>query len=269
MYSRVAKILKTFRIVQTLVDRRAYARFCSKEGFASHYGVFDSFGEARKRVPLSREFNQDELADEYMENRINRLFPYDYPVLYWLSRAFLEGYTSVFDIGGSVGVHYHAYQKVLNYPDNMSWLVFETPEIARVGRKIATLRGSSQLMFTDCFETTKIKAGVWISAGALQYIEDAHPSRLLADCVTPPSYIILNKIPVYNGEEFVTAQNIGNNSYAPTYVYNRSKLINEIESIGYRLLDSWDVLERSFYLPGHPEKSFSCFSGMCFRSIWC
>jgi putative methyltransferase (TIGR04325 family) len=267
MYSSVKKFVKALPIIRTYIDHRRFAHFCSQEGFASHYGVFDSFNQARERCPPSREFNQRQLTDEYVKIRTQQLFTYDYAVIFWLDKAFSENSTTIFDIGGSVGVHYHAYKQVLDYPLKTTWSVFETPEVVKVGREIATRTGSLQLVFTDSLEMSQVEADIWISAGALHYIEDARPCRLLANCKKRPIHIIFNKLPVYSGEDFVTAQNIGNSSYAPAYVYNRSKFVNEIESMGYKLLDSWDVHERTFYLPGHPEKSFGNYSGMYFKAL--
>ena len=267
MYKSVKNFVKALPFMRTYIDRRDYAHFLSQEGFASHYGVFDDFTQAREMLPLSREFNQRELTDEYEKIRTQQLFTYDYAVIFYLAKAFAENSTTIFDIGGSVGVHYHAYKKVLDYPLKMTWQVFETPEVVQVGREIATRKGSLQLLFTDSLEMSQVESDIWISAGALQYIEDARPCRLLANCKKRPTHIIFNKLPVYSGEDFVTAQNIGNSSYAPAYVYNRSRFVNEIESMGYKLLDSWGVHERTFYLPGHPEKSFGSFSGMYFKAL--
>ena len=269
MYSFSKKFVKDLPLIRTWIDKRRYKRFCSKEGFASFYGVFDSFTNARSKCPTSQEFNHRNLADDYANSRIKQLFNYDYPAIFWLNKAFSENATGVFDIGGSVGVHYYAYQQILDYPVKMNWVIFETPEVVRVGHEIATLMGGdkSQLFFTDSLEINRVKADIWFCAGALQYIENAHPCRLLVNCGKRPTYIILNKLPVYNGEDFVVAQNIGNNSYAPAYVYNRSRLVSEFESMGYKLLDSWKVLEYNFYLPGYPEKSFDNLSGMAFKAM--
>jgi len=208
MHSSVKNFVKALPIMRTYVDRRRYAHFSSKEGFASHYGVFDSFAQAREMCPPSREFNQRELTDEYVNIRTKQVFTYDYPVIFWLHNAFAENSTTIFDIGGSVGVHYHAYKQVLDYPLRTTWLVFETPEVVQVGREIATRMGSLQLSFTDSLDMSQVEADIWISAGALHYIEDARPRRLLANCRKCPTHIIINKLPVYSGEDFVTAQNM-------------------------------------------------------------
>jgi len=262
----LAEPLKRQRSILRWRERRHLAYFLSEAGFASFYGVFRSFSEARDSLPKTREHNQRALAAGYVDVRCHRVFCYDYPVIYWLSEAFRIGATSVFDIGGSVGVHYHAYKQVLAYPQSLTWQVCDVPDIAQVGRELAAGSGATQLTFTETLDTGSVQADVWISAGAIHYIEDARPSSLLTTCKHRPGHLILNKLPLYEGSDFVSAQNIGENSFAPQYVYNRQRFITDIECLGYRLVDAWEVPECKFYLPGHPEKSFTTFSGLYFRA---
>ena len=72
---------------------------------------------------------------------------------------------------------------------------------------------------------------------------------------------------MYDGEDYVTAQNIGAGCFAPMHVYNRQRLISEIEVLGYALCDEWQVPERSLYLPGFPERCIPAHSGLYFRML--
>jgi len=256
--------LKNLGVVQRWRDRHHYEQFLSR--FASFYGVFDDFEDARRALPPSREFDQRALTEEYETVRCHRIFNYDYPVLYWLQKAFRQGARSVLDLGGSVGVHYFGYRRLLDYPAQLRWTVSEVPEVCEVGRGIAAREQVAALEFSDTLDPVRIDADIWLSCGALQYIEHGQPERLLATCARRPGHIIFNKLPLYAGEDFVTAQNVGERSYAPTYVYNDARFIAAVERVGYRLVDRWDVQERSFYLPGHPERSFKSFSGLYFSA---
>jgi putative methyltransferase (TIGR04325 family) len=259
--------LKSFAIACWIREKFQRMRFLSKKSLFTYYGVFESFEDARKNLPATEEFNKRQLAEEYVTVRMNRIFTYDYPVMYWLAGAFASGATSVFDLGGSVGVHFHSYRKFMHYPDKLRWIVCETPEISQVGRELAETRGMSEIVFVDRLEPSRIKCNIWICAGALQYIENGRPKELLKACASRPEHIILNKLPLYDGDDFVVAQNIGEGCFAPAYVYGKSRFIEEIESMGYMLMDLWDVPERDLYVPGVPEKSFSSFSGLYFRRI--
>ena len=261
----VRRALLSLPILRRVRDRRHYAHFLSERGFASFYGVFPSFEEARRRLPKSEEFNERDLAAEYVDVRTHRIFAYDYPVMYWLREAFGSGSASIFDLGGSVGVHFHAYRPYLPYPTNLRWEVCETPEIAKVGRELAERFGASNLTFVDSLNPHELNADIWLSAGALQYVEGCHLGSLIQTCQRRPAHIILNKVPLYDGEDFVTVQNVGGGCYAPSYVYNKPKLIQDVRSCGYDLVSSWSTPERAFYLPGHPERSFESFSGLYFK----
>lgn len=258
-------LLMSLAIARRIRKKFHRMRFLSKNGLFTYYGVFESFEDARKNLPATEEFNKRQLAEEYVTVRANRIFTYDYPVMYWLAGAFASGATSVFDLGGSVGVHFHSYRKFMSYPDKLSWIVCEVPEISQVGRELAEKRGTSEIAFVDGLEPSRIKANIWICAGALQYIENGRPKELLKACASLPEHIILNKVPLYDGDDFVVAQNIGEGCFAPAYVYGKGRFIEEIESLGYALMDLWDVPERDLYVPGAPEKSFHYFSGLYFR----
>jgi putative methyltransferase (TIGR04325 family) len=95
-------------------------------------------------------------------------------------------------------------------------------------------------------------------------MEEGRPGELLRRCAALPAHVVLNKLPLYPGDDFVCTQNIGHGCFAPLRVFNRERFVRGIEALGYVLRDEWDVHERSLYLPGYPERSFSAFSGLYF-----
>lgn len=254
--------IKTLPLVREWRDRRFGRRFLSPSGFKSHYGVFASFAEARAFLPPSKEFNHAALAQEYIDERSKKIYGFDYPVIHWMGTAFRAGARSVFDIGGAIGTHYYSYQKVMEFPPGLVWRVAEVPEVVELGRQYAQRMGAAGLEFTASLDPP-LAADIWLSAGAIHYIEDARPSDLLARCPQPPAHFILNKLPLYDGEDFVSAQNLGDGCFAPHHVYNRRRLIADVEARGYRLVDAWDVHERQLRLPD-PRRSFARYSGLYF-----
>lgn len=50
-------------------------------------------------------------------------------------------------------------------------------------------------------------------------------------------------------------------------VYDRRRLINEVEALGYVLCDEWQVPECSLYLPGFPERCIPAYRGLYFRLL--
>ena len=270
-HASAAQIMR--ELLEGPVTRSALVRwrrqqFLAKDGFGFYFGLFDSFAAARAWLPPNSEFNNDALATEYIEVRTRQVFAYDYPVMWWLDRAFRHGARSVLDIGGSVGVHSYAYRLYIDMPAEVTWRVVEVPAIVSIGRKLAAERGATELCFTDDLDEalSSASAEIWISAGALQYMEDARPSDLLKRSKEMPMHLLLNKLPLYEGDDFVTTQNIGEGCFAPMHVFNRDRLIRAVEALGYTLRDRWAVHERSLYLPGYPERSFPSFTGLYFAA---
>lgn len=268
-------LLNAVRVVRRLFDgpvarpallQSKLGHFLSGEGRGIYHGVFATFAEARAWLPRSTEFDHAPLAAEYIDIRSRKVFPYDYPVLLWLLRAFQGGATTVLDIGGSVGVHYYAYRRYIEVPTTMAWHVVEVPTMVAIGRNLSTTSAATALSFTEDLAQAVMSSNsdIWISAGALQYMDDARPRQLLERCVVRPRHILLNKLPLYHGDDFVTTQNIGSGSFAPLHVFNRRRYIQEFEALGYTLWDKWLVPELSLYLPGHPERSLPSFTGLYF-----
>lgn len=240
--------------------------FLSEGGAAFYFGVFDSFASARRWLPASSEFNADALQKEYVEVRTRRIFAYDYPVMWWLSSAFQDGAQSILDIGGSVGVHYYAYLPFIDMPETLCWSIIDVPAVVAMGRTLAAVRKAPALEFSSNMAETlsRASADVLISAGALQYMDNGGAANLIEHMAQRPTRVILNKLPLYDGEDFVTTQNLGKGCFAPVHVFNRRNFISSIEAQGYSLRDEWSVHERALYLPGFPERSFSHFTGLYF-----
>lgn len=261
------------RIKDKPLVRPAYLRwkrgqFLSPDGYCAYFGVFDSFVAARAWLPPNPEFDHAPLAAPYVDVVSKKVFPYDYPVMRWLERALNVGSTSVLDIGGSVGVHYYAYQPYIDMPSALSWHVIEVPAMVAIGRDLARTTGAAALTFSDQLDEAIASRAddIWISAGAIQYMEHGRPDRLLRNSRLPPTHVLLNKVPLYNGPDFVTTQNIGNGAYTPVHVYNGARFVEDIEALGYVLRDRWEVPDRSLHVPGHPERMCPHFTGLYFAS---
>lgn len=268
-------LLKTVRAVRRMLGgplvrpvrvRLKRQLFLSNEGAGSYYGVFGSFADARAWLPRSNEFDHAPLATPYIEIRCRMVFPYDYPVMWWLERAFRGGAIHVLDFGGSVGVHYYAYRRYIDMPAALAWRVVELPTMVSIGRSLAATNAATALSFVEDLPQAVMAADsdIWLSAGAIHYMEDARPGRLLERCAVRPKHILLNKLPLYGGEDFVTSQNIGEGSFAPLHVFNRRRFIREIEEVGYTLWDKWAVPERTLYLTGDSTRTLPSFTGLYF-----
>ena len=248
--------------VKILRHRR---RFLTPHGGGTHCGVFSSFAHARQWLPKSPEFDTDEYSKEYIEIRRSKIYPFDYPVIFWLRTAFENGASSIFDVGGSVGVHYYSYRNYLDYPDGLQWKVMDLPRAVRQGRELAARESATRLTFTDELDPADVGADILMSAGAIEFLETTGLDWMLASAARKPRHILLNKVPLYDGERFVSTHNLGGGAYAPHHVFNAREFVESVERHGYVLADRWKVPERSMILPDHPQRSFDAYSGLYFR----
>jgi putative methyltransferase (TIGR04325 family) len=237
-------------------------------------GIYSSFAEAMKAVPekksagynqpiVSQHHDQDQsTAQLTARSEIGTFHSIDYPIVLWLKSAFSDSST-VFDMGGNVGLAYYAYHKFLNYPNDLQWLVCELPEMVKVGKDIAIQKDSKNLSFTTDFSKAE-GSEIFLTCGTLQYLEATLP-ELIKPLQTKPKHLLINHVPFYDGESFTTLQNIGY-AYCPYKIQNRTEFINALTSLGYRLIDSWEI-QRSFSIPFHPERHVPNYHGFYLRLI--
>jgi len=256
---------RKWRLVREFVQKRRLSFFRTPRAGGLHCGKFESFAQARAWLPKSPEFDNASISDEYIHDRTRRIFPFDYPTLFWLREAFEAGATSVFDIGGSVGSQYYAYQQYLTLPEGIRWRVSELPVVCRLGRELAAREGARAIEFTDSLDTSSTDEDVWMAAGVLEFFESTPLPDLLSRARRKPSHVLLNKLPLCEGEAFVSTQNVGSGSYVPHHVFNRRQFISAVEACGYVLKDAWAVPERVFEDPLNPERNFDEYSGLYFR----
>ena len=227
-------------------------------------GVYADFAEAARAAPRSRPLGYDrpEMAGLY-RGGLDRLNPHDYPVLFWMRHA-IEHASRVFDFGGHVGVSYYGYEHYLNYPDTLTWTVYDVPAVTRDGTELAHRNGQPRLRFT-----TQIKdadgADILLAAGSLQYVEDGFLHRALAELRDKPRHIIIQRIPLHDHRSFVTLQATGP-AFCPYNVAHRQTFIADLTAIGYELVDSW-TCDRSLEIPFHPECHVPNYSGLYLKRI--
>jgi putative methyltransferase (TIGR04325 family) len=241
-----------------------YERRFTHEGTGCFRGVFPTFAEADASAPSTkpRGFDHSQYALEFADRR-SRIFSFDYPMLFWLGKI-LRPRFSIFDYGGHLGTHFYAYAKYLDYPPGLRWMVYDLPAITRAGEELMRQNGARGLEFTNRFEEAD-GTDILIAAGSLQYVEQPRLPVLLRRLERPPAHLLLNKLPLYDGPEFVTLQN-GGAAFHPQHVFNRNEFVESLEAIGYRLKDEWNVETHPGYIPFHPDFSFRCHRGLYFAA---
>lgn len=229
----------------------------------AYRGVYRSFAEAERAAPRTKPLGYDAALSEgwYLE-KLRGVQLEDYPVVFWLREA-LRDSRSILEIGGHVGVAYYGFSSVLDYPEDLSWTIFDVPTIVEAGRRLAAERGRTDVHFVASLADAP-PSDILIAAGALQYFETPTLAATIATLPKRPRHAIVNVTPVYEGPTFVTLQNIGT-VYCPYRVFDRRELVSTMEELGYALVDAWQK-PRPFRVPGHADKSFDAFSGFYFRT---
>ncbi|MGB6387217.1 MAG: TIGR04325 family methyltransferase [Terriglobales bacterium] len=239
-----------------------YRRFLSHclPSSIKYRGVYVSFEEARanapKHVPLG--YDHREIALGYKDQKF---LCSDYPAAFWLREAIRDG-SSVLDLGGSVGISFYAWERYFPYPDNLRWVVCEVPSVADAGQKIAFEQNEERLHFTSQIEQAD-GSNCLLASGSLQYIETSIVD-LLKRLTRPPRHLIVNRIPLHSSRECITLQNI-RWAVSPYRVFQRDSFIAECESLGYTVIDAWNVPDHSCWIPFYPEFSLASYSGLYFR----
>jgi putative methyltransferase (TIGR04325 family) len=237
-----------------------YARAFSKRPANRFRGVYATFAEAEASIPEGARVGYDhaELAGLY-RHRMEKANQSDYAVLFWL-KPLLAPTTFLFDYGGHVGVSYHGWRSYLKYPKGLRWLVHDVPAITKVGVELARERPSDGLEFTSNYADCR-GCNIYFSAGAMQYVDTTFTELL--ETAGRPEHVIVNKIPMYDGESFVTVQSTGR-AFHPYRIYNRAAFVAEAQALGYRIVDDWQNREQHCEIPFTRDRDIDAYSGYYF-----
>ena len=256
----MASVLSTLRAALRPWREREYERRFARDCFGCFRGVYRSFEEANLSAPASKPagFDSASYAAEFADRR-ERVLSFDYPMLFWLRELLREGCV-LFDFGGHVGTHFYSYSRYISYPPGMRWVVYELPAIRKAGEELARERGRGMLEFRSNVADAD-GADILVAAGSVQYVESPPLAEMLSALARKPAHLLLNKLPLYDGPQFVTLQN-GSVAFHPQYVFNRTEFVTALTALGYRLRDQWSVETHPGLIPFHPERSFPFHSGL-------
>jgi len=247
-----------------LVRKIRRRRFFRRGGGDFYYGVYRTFDDARKSIPpgLIEGFDNETGAGFYRE-RLEKVFPADYPALFWL-RPLIQATTRLFDFGGHVGLHYYAWKGLLELPATARWIVADVPAVCAAGMKLAKERGvSGQLSFAEGLAASD-GMDVLFSGATLQYLEPDALPKALAAMSRPPPHLVLNKIPVVDGDGYFTVQDTG--VFQAAYsIFSRPKLTQALQALRYDLVDAWTNPGRSCHIVDSRRHFVKEYSGFYLR----
>jgi putative methyltransferase (TIGR04325 family) len=248
--------------VRAALNRRYKREFDVASGCVRiFHGIYPDFPAAQSDIPVGRLQGHDsEVAALRLADARHRIFPFDYPIMFWLEKL-LPTCRLLFDLGGGVGISYFGYRRFLKYPPGMRWLVNELPAPAALGVRIARQEEAEALGFTTSLEELP-GADILLAAGSLQLIDQ--PFEHLRSVVRLPRHILINKVPAGTTVAAVTLHNMGP-ALCPYHLFNRSQFMTGFEALGYELVDEWATPDLSARIPYFPEYSIRAYTGFYWR----
>ncbi len=230
----------------------------------AYCGNFASHAEAKAQAPASLPSTYDvDAAGKLYRSRLKQIFASDYPLIHWLSRLFAQGSTTVFDLGGHIGVSYYAFAKYLDYPATLRWRVHDVPSVMAAGREWAA-REDRRGALSFCESRAEADGcDVFLANGSLQYL-DYTLAELLAGLSRPPANLLVSLTPMHPDRDYFTLQNLGI-AICPYHVQSLPAFIAGIEGLGYTLVDHWESPERHVRVPFHDELAVDRYHGFHFR----
>ncbi len=138
-------------------------------------------------------------------------------------RGIEEGGRHVVDLGGHLGVKYRVYRRLWSFPSDLRWTVCETSDVVRAARDLPPEDLLPGLTFTSD-RASLADADILFASGVLQYLEEPLHS-ILAGLPRRPRHLVLNKVPLTDGPEIWTIQNVGA-ALVPYHVMNRGLFLD-------------------------------------------
>lgn len=256
MLSRLVK-----RTLSTLRDAYTARYFYDPQKGPRYRGVYQTHDAAVAALPKGELHGfEDKSVPVYFEKHLQAFNPGDYPIVFWMQQGLRQGST-VFDFGGGLGQCFYAYQELMRFPAEMSWLVCDVDSLIERGAELARERKAENLSFTNDRQKAS-GATFFLTNGTLQYVpEDL--SEILEQLAELPEHVLVNRVPMYEGRPYYTIQSSAH-SFSPYKIFNVEKFTKQITGLGYELGGEWR-LPRSLHVQFHPELYVSNYRGLYFR----
>lgn len=235
-----------------------------RSAYAAGVGYHRPFGtlaEAERAIaPFANEghenaANSDNHLDYYQETVAS-----DLAAMFFL-RDMLPSCRRLFDLGGNVGHLYYYYAPYLTYRDDLVWQVLDLPRNMERGRALALERRAPHLFFAEGWPDAS-GADVLLCSGAMHYFPRPL-SGMVAELAEPPRHVLVNRVPLTDGEPFAAVQERPGFRVA-CMVHNRQALVEGFAALGYGLRGAWRVPDLSLVARGHPRFCVPAYSGLCF-----
>jgi putative methyltransferase (TIGR04325 family) len=173
----------------------------------------------------------------------------DYAVLYHLA-PIASQLRSVFDLGGSIGNVFYAYDRRLHFSPDLRWTIKELAVKKQQMLDFARSKGEARIAFTEEFSDAS-GVDLFIVTGALPFFEEKL-ATMLGRLAVLPQIVVVDRTPFSAKGDFITAQDAGLWAH-PFKLHDVETFLSGMVSLGYELVDRWPVHERKFLVPLYPE----------------
>lgn len=228
--------------------------------FKEIYPTFDEAAQAASRYEV-RGYDNVGSAQMY-KDMCNKLFPEDYPTLYWINRINSE-LTNILDFGGHVGIKRYAFDKYLPQINEVEWKVYDLPKVIEEAKELNhQLDPDGKLNITFQDEIKKEKIDLFLALGSFQYIPK-EVSDIISQLHERPKYMLI-RVPLTKKDTFVTLNHIGT-TVCPYIIRNEEQFLSEILDQGYDLLDKWVSPNKVCEIPFFDDYSVRGYTGHLFK----
>lgn len=245
-------------LLLSLKKRQYEKKFLQNRDLNLFKGIYKSFSEASNAIRQESAISYDNAQAAGMyKDAYQSLGPGDYPNLFWLSKLIKHNRT-LFDFGGHIGVKYYNYSQYLDLESNFQWITYDLPAVVKEGRRYASERGQCpHLSFADNQEQAS-GIDIFCAFGSLQYI-DIDIVKYFSSLDKKPKNLLIT-IPTSNKETYYTVNSIGT-AFCPYVIRNEQEFINSLQSLGYKLKQSWDIAEKKCEIPYEDGYSLDHYRG--------
>lgn len=228
--------------------------------FKEIYPSFEEAAQAAQKYEV-RGYDNSDSAQMY-KDMCNKLFPEDYPTLYWLNRINSE-ITNVLDFGGHVGIKRYAFDKYLPQINQTEWKVYDLPKVIAEAKELnQKLDPDKKLNITFQDELKKEKIDLFLALGSFQYIPK-EVGDIISQFSEKPKYMLI-RVPLTKKETFVTLNHIGT-TVCPYIIRNEDQFTEGILNQGYELVDKWLSPNKICEIPFFEDYSVRGYSGHIFK----
>jgi putative methyltransferase (TIGR04325 family) len=239
---------RILRIVPRPLGRLFYDQTVRRGRNWKFWGAFPdretAVGAAPRRRDLPIGYDNPGIAEVHA-HVYERMHLFDYPPMFWIERFVADGARRLVDLGGHWGTKRRVYSRLIDLPDDLTWVVCETPQVVALGR---TRDVGPSVTFTSDLASIG-GADILFASGVLQYLD--RPLKDILENVGPtPRWLVLNKVPLCRGPEVWTLENVAR-AIAPYHIFNREAFLRSMEKLCYRVLDEWEM-PYGVEIPFHP-----------------